>query len=112
MHIVRHPLAKRDLLALVAHILETTQGNIAAASQRHDEIDALLADTAANRHSGIRLSPPLEGWLVRHGGRGHRITIVLNAITSQNALHVALVAFWGAGLDYEGQGRKGFVDHP
>ena len=70
MRLIRHPLVKRDLLELVDHIVESTQGDVAAASRRLDEIDALLAEIAANPGSGMRLAAPLDGWLVRHGGRG------------------------------------------
>ena len=83
MRLIRHPLVKRDLLELVDHIVESTQGDVAAASRRLDEIDALLAEIAANPGSGMRLAAPLDGWLVRHGGRGHRITIVFKADPQQ-----------------------------
>ena len=43
MRLIRHPLVERDLLELVDHIVEATQGDVAAASRRLDEIDALLA---------------------------------------------------------------------
>ena len=95
MRDVRHPLVQHDLAALVDHIVETTQGDFAAAARRLDEIDALLAEITANPLSGMRLSKPLDGWLVRHGGRGHRITIVFKADIDGNALYVALVAFGG-----------------
>lgn len=93
MRLIRHPLVDRDLTALVDHIVETTQGDFAAASRRLDEIDNLLVDILENPFSGMRLAAPLEGWLVRHGGRGHRITIVFRAEPEQNVLYIALVAF-------------------
>jgi len=93
MRLIRHPLVNRDLTALVDHIVETTQGDFAAASRRLDEIDNLLAEIAGNPLSGMRLIPPLDGWLVRHGGRGHRITIVFCA--EGDNLYIALVAFGG-----------------
>ena len=95
MRRVRHPLVKRDLFELVDHIAELTQGDVAAASHPLDEVDALLADIAANPSSGARLVAPMDGWLVRHGGRGHLITIVFRGDPQQNALYVALVAFGG-----------------
>ena len=72
----RHPLVERDLIGIVEHIVEVTNGDFAAAERRLDEIDALLRSIAANPSSGIRLSGALEGWLVRHGGRGNRLTVV------------------------------------
>lgn len=108
MRLIRHPLVKRDLLELVDHIVETTQGDFAAAFRRLDEIDALLEDIATNPHSGARLGPPIDGWLVRHGGRGHRITIVFRADAAQNAVLVALVAFGGQDWIAAGSSRKGF----
>ena len=95
MRVIRHPLVKRDLFELVDHIVESTQGDLKAASRRLDEIDALLADIAVNPSSGVRLAAPLEGWLARHGGRGYRITIVFRADPPKNVLYVALVAFGG-----------------
>ena len=61
MHLIRHPLVGRDLIALVDHIVEVTQGDFAAATRRLDEIDDLQRDIAANPLSGMRLSPPLDG---------------------------------------------------
>jgi len=109
MRLTRHPLVNRDLAALVDHIVETTQGDFAAASRRLDEIDNLLTEISANPLSGMRLAPPLDGWLVRHGGRGHRITIVFRADQQQDVLYVALVAFGGQDWFIEGASRKVFV---
>lgn len=110
MRQIRHPFVKRDLFALVDHIVEATLGDFAAAFRRLDEIDALLADIAVNPHSGARLSPPMEGWLVRHGGRGHRITIVFRADDLQSAVYIALVAFGGQDWITQGAARKGFAE--
>jgi len=106
MRLIRHPLVNRDLAAFVDHILETTQGDFAAASRRLDEVDNLLAEIAANPISGMRLAPPLEGWLVRHGGRGHRITIVFRA--ESDILYIALVAFGGQDWMSGGAARRQF----
>ena len=54
----------------------------------------------------MRLSPPLDGWLVRHGGRGHRITIVFKASLELDALYIALVALGGQVWIAEGNARK------
>lgn len=110
MRVIRHPLVQHNLTALVDHIVETTQGDFAAAARRLDEIDALLADITANPLSGMRLSTPLDGWLVRHGGRGHRITIVFKADMDRDALYVALVAFGGQDWISEGNARRSFED--
>lgn len=107
MRILRHPLVGHDLIALVDHIVEITEGDHAAAARRLDEIDALIADIAANPHSGMRLTEPLSGWLVRHGGRGHRITVVFRADAERDELYVALVAFGGQDWVSTGTVRKG-----
>lgn len=105
---VRHPLVGRDLIALVNHIVEVTQGDVAAAARRLDEVDALVQDIAANPQSGMRLPPPLDGWLVRHGGRPQRLTVVFRADPERDILFVALVAFGGQDWMAEGRGRRDF----
>jgi plasmid stabilization system protein ParE len=106
MRLVRHPLVKRDLFELVDHIVETTKGDFAAASRRLDEVEALLTDIAANPGSGVRLAAPMDGWLVRHGGRGYRITIVFRADSQQGVLYVALIVFGGQDWLTAGATRK------
>lgn len=91
----KHPLVERDLIGIVEHIVEVTQGDFDAAGRRLDEIDALIRDIAANPTSGMRLTGPLGGWLVRHGGRGHRLTIVFRTDLERDVLQIALVAFGG-----------------
>lgn len=91
----RHPLVAQDLIALVDHVVTVTGGDFAAASRRLDEVDNLLHDIAQNPGSGARLAPPLDGWLVRHGGRGHRLTVVFRAEPDKELLYIALVAFGG-----------------
>ena len=108
MRIVRHPLVDQDLAALVDHIVEVTGGDFDAAGRRLDEIDELIADISANPMSGVRLVPPLDGWLVRHGGRGHRLTVVFRAEPTQNCVFVALVAFGGQDKMTAGKARKSF----
>lgn len=54
MRLIRHPLIKRDLRALVDHIFEATLGDLAAAVRRLDEIDVVLAEIAANPLSGVK----------------------------------------------------------
>ena len=108
MRIVRHPLVDQDIAALVDHIVEVTGGDFDAAVRRLDEIDDLLADISANPKSGVHLTPPLDGWLVRHGGRGHRLTVVFRADLNRNCVFVALVAFGGQDWMTEGETRKSF----
>lgn len=108
IRVVRHPLVQHDVAALVDHIVETTQGDFAAAVRRIDELDALLAEITANPLSGKRLSSPLDGWLVRHGGRGHRITIVFKANLDRDALYIALMAFGVQERIAEGDAQRMF----
>ncbi|MDN5789235.1 MAG: type II toxin-antitoxin system RelE/ParE family toxin, partial [Pseudorhodobacter sp.] len=63
-----------------------------------------------NPLSGMRLSAPLKGWLVRHGGRGHHITIVFRAFPEREALYIALVAFGGQDWMTKTATRKQFAD--
>lgn len=102
----KHPLVDRDLIGIVEHIVEVTQGDFDAAARRLDEIDELLRDIAANPTSGMRLAEPLDGWLVRHGGRGHRLTIVFRPDFQRDVLEIALVAFGGQNWMSLGEGRK------
>lgn len=108
MRVIRHPLVDRDLVALVDHIVAVTGGDIAAAGRRLDEVDALVADIAANPASGMRLAAPLDGWRVRHGGRGHRLTVVFRADAERDCLFIALVAFGGQDWMAEGGTRRSF----
>ena len=108
MRLVRHPLVEQDLAALVDHIIDVTGGDFDAAGRRLDEVDDLLTDINTNPLSGVRLAPPLDGWLVRHGGRGHRLTIVFRADLAQDCSFVALVAFGGQDGLTESETRKSF----
>ena len=65
MRFIQHAFFKRDLIGIVNHIVEVTQGDTAAAYRRLDEIDALLEAIANNPASGLSLSAPLKSWLVR-----------------------------------------------
>lgn len=103
----KHPLVDRDLIGIVEHIVEVTQGDFDAAVRRLDEIDALIRAIAANPTSGMRLTGPLGGWLVRHGGRGHRLTIVFRVDVQRDVLQIALVAFGGQDWVSLGTERKG-----
>jgi plasmid stabilization system protein ParE len=95
MRQVRHPFVDHDLIGIVDHILAVTDGNVAAARRRLDEIDDLLAAIGETPLSGTRLSGDLDGWLVRHGGVGQRLTIVFHPDVERDVLFVALVAFGG-----------------
>jgi len=95
MRFVRHPFFERDLIGIVDHIIEVTQGDTAAALRRLDEVDALLRSIAENPTSGTRLEGRLAGWRVRHGGSGHRLTIVFRPDVEAGQIYLALVAFGG-----------------
>lgn len=103
----KNPLVERDLVGIVDHIVEVTQGDFDAVARRLDEIDDLLGDIAANPMSGMRLSGALDEWLVRHGGRGHRLTIAFRADVERDVLQIALVAFGGQDWESLGAERKG-----
>lgn len=107
MRQVRHPLVEQDVAAIFEHVLVTTGGDLDAAERRLDEIDDLLRAIAANPLSGARLPPPLAGWLVRHGGRGNRLTIVFQPEEDRNLLRIALVAFGGQDWLAEAGERRG-----
>ena len=91
----KHPLVEQDLIGIIEHIVEVTHGDLEAALRRLDEVDALLREIAEAPSSGMRLSGPLDGWLVRHGGRGNRLTIVFRLDGRRECLMVALVSFGG-----------------
>lgn len=95
MRFVRHPFFERDLIGIVDHIVEVTRGDTNAAVRRLDEVDALLQAIKDNPASGIRLGGRLDGWLVRHGGSGHRLTIVFKPDLTASQIYLALVAFGG-----------------
>ena len=93
MRLVRHPFFERDLIGIVDHIIEVTPGDTASVLRRLDEIDALLEAIAENPTSGVRLAGKLDGWLVRHGGSRHRLTIVFKPDIGAGRIYLALVAF-------------------
>lgn len=95
MRLVQHPFVQRDLIGIADHIVDVTQGDLAAAARRLDEVDVLLAAILENPLSGMRLHGKLEGWLVRHGGAGNRLTVVFRPDLERATLYVALVAFGG-----------------
>ena len=103
MKVVRHPLVARDLEGMVAHIVDITDGDFEAAERRLDEVDGMLAQIASNPSSGVRLGGGLEGWCVRHGGRGYRLSIVFKADPDEGVLYIAVVAF--GGRDWYGLGE-------
>ena len=90
------------------HTVTVTGGDVSAARRRLDEVDALIRDVAANLTSGARLSGALSDWLVRHGGRGRRLTVVFRADLEAGVLYVALVAFGGRDWMAETEGRRAF----
>ena len=106
MRQIRHPLVDRDVIGIVDHILDITDGDIAAARRRLDEIDDLLTSISETPRSGVRLTGDLEGWLVRHGGSGHRLTVVFRADTDRHMLFIALIAFGGRDWTRLALGRR------
>ena len=110
MRFVRHPFFERDVIGIVDHIVEVTDGDIAAASRRLNEIDALIQEISANSTSGARLSGKLDGWLVRHGGAGQRLTIVFKPDVDAGQVYLALVAFGGRDWMRLASARQFFVD--
>ena len=95
MRFIQHPFFERDLVGIVDHVAEVTEGDTAAALRRLDEIDTLLGAIVENPTSGVRLSGSRTGWLVRHGGTGHRLTIVFKPDIETGTIYLALVAFGG-----------------
>lgn len=95
MRLVQHPFVQRDLIGIADHIVDVTQGDLAAAERRLDEVDALLSAIVENPLSGMRLDGKLEGWLVRHGGAGNRLTVVFRPDMERSTLYLAMVAFGG-----------------
>lgn len=110
MRFVRHPFFERDLIGIVDHIIEVTDGDVSAASRRLDEIDILIQKISANPKSGARLSGTLNGWLVRHGGAGHRLTIVFRPDMDTKVIYLALVAFGGRDWMRLASARQVFSD--
>jgi plasmid stabilization system protein ParE len=108
MRQIRHPLVRRDVMGIFDHVLETTQGNLAAAERRLDEIDDLLRAITDNPASGIRLDGHLSGWLARHGGRGRMITAVFRSDLEPRLLHIALIALGGRNWLDAAVGRRSF----
>ena len=110
MRFVRHPFFERDLIGIVDYIVEVTDGDFAAAERRLDEIDALLQAIASNPTSGMRLTGKLDGWLVRHGGSGHRLTVVLRPDVDTGTIYLALVAFGGRDWMRRARSRQTFSE--
>lgn len=108
MRQVCHPLVRRDVIGLFEHILDTTQGDLDAARRRLDEVDDLLAAIAANPTSGVRLDGPLAGWLARHGGRGHMITVVFRTNLETETIYIAMIAFGGRNWLLDATDRSAF----
>lgn len=110
MRFIRHPFFERDLIGIVDHIVEGTDGDVAAASRRLNEGDALLEAIASNPNSGVRLNGKLDGWLVRHGGAGHRLTIVFKPDMDTEVIYLALLAFGSRDWIRLASARRVFAD--
>lgn len=110
MRFVRHPFFERDLIGIVDHIVDVTDGDITAAAKRLDEIDAMIAAIADNPTSGVRLKASLDGWLGLHGGSGYRLTIVFKPVVAESVTYLALVAFGGRDWVKLASVRKWFTE--
>jgi hypothetical protein len=108
MRIVRHPFVERDLIGIVDHIVNTTEGDYAAAYRRLDEVDALLGSVLENPTSGVRLRGKLGSWLVRHGGADQRLTVVFKPDLENGCVYLAMVAFGGRDWMKAAVGRRRF----
>ena len=108
MRIIRHPFVERDLFGIVDHIVKVTDGDHDAAFRRLDEVDALLRSVLVNPASGVRLRGRLDSWLVRHGGSGQRLTVVLRPDPEQDCIYLAMVAFGGRDWMKAAVGRRAF----
>ncbi len=106
MRQIQHPLVDHDVIGIVDHILSVTDGDVAAAQRRLNEIDDLLASISETPASGVRLSGDLEGWLVRHGGSGHRLTVVFRPDPGRDILFIAMIAFGGRDWTRLAAGRR------
>jgi hypothetical protein len=73
----------------------TTNGDVAAALKRLDEIGALIASLLSNPGPGRRLSGPLDAWLARHCGCDQMITKVFRPYAERDILFLVFVAFGG-----------------
>ena len=104
MRLIRHPLVARDVAELARHVL-TVSGDKAAALRRLNEIDVLLASILEAPDLGSRLGGLLEGWRVRHGGRGRALSIIYRV--EGDRLLVAMVAFAGQDWTTSAQDRSG-----
>lgn len=110
MRFVRHPFFERDLIGMVDHIVAVTQGDTAAAYRRLDEVDALLRAIRDKPTSGARLGGDLDGWLARHGGSGHRLTIVFRPDIEAGRIYLALMALGGRDWMRRASARRGFPE--
>lgn len=110
MRIIRHPFVERDLIGIIDHVVKTTEGDYAAAFRRLDEVDGLLRSVLENPTSGMRLRGRLDSWLVRHGGSGQRLTVVLKPDHEEDCIYLAMVAFGGRDWMRAAVGRRAFGD--
>lgn len=86
-----HPHVERDLRSMVEHVA-TVSGSKVAAARRLDEIGHMVAAIGNSPNSGARIG---NGWLVRHGGAGQKITIVFRFDDSRDRIQIAVIAFGG-----------------
>ena len=109
MRFVRHPFFERDLIGIVDHIVAVTDGDVAAAARRLDEVDALLGAILDNPTSGTRMGGALAGWLVRHGGADRRLTVVFRPDVEEGRIYLAMAAFGGRDWMRAAVARRSFL---
>ena len=107
MQVVPHPLLERDIVGMAEHVF-AIGGDGAATRRRISEARDLIEAIVAEPGLGTRLDKPLDGWRVRHGGRGRRITVVFRHDIALDALYIALVAFGGRDWETHAARRSGF----
>lgn len=92
--LLRHPLVRRDIYEIGAHI-ETVSGDPQAAKRRMMEIDTAYQDILDRPGSGMRLDGFLEGYCVRHVGRNNMLSIVFQHDKEAQTIFIVHVAFGG-----------------
>lgn len=106
MKVVPHPFVERDIVGMAEHVFAVS-GDGTAARRRISEARGLIESIVAEPSLGTALVGLLEGWRVRHGGQGRRITIVFRHEADLDTLYIALVAFGGQDWETHAVGRSG-----
>jgi len=107
MRILRHPLLERDIIGMAEHVFAVS-GDGVAARRRITEVRELIEAIAEEPGPGTALGGPLDGWRVRHGGKGRRITVVFRHDAALDTVYIVLVAFGGRDWETHAAGRSEF----